>query len=95
MPKNTTNEFKNLIDAYDITSANALDLRNPPLYFVQSGAVGNGKFSVLGGKGGRYWSSTVSGNTQAYHLMFGNKPLNPAFPYNYRYNGFSVRCLAE
>ena len=46
------------------------------------------------GSGGRYWSSTANGSNNAYRLSFFSDTFSPASS-NYKYNGFSVRCIAD
>ena len=56
---------------------------------VNSGSLGNvGSF-------GLYWSRTVysSGSQSAYGLGFVSSSAGPAY-FNYRYLGFSIRCVA-
>ncbi|MBQ1387664.1 hypothetical protein IIY68_02665 [Candidatus Saccharibacteria bacterium] len=93
LPKKTASEFQNLINAYSITSANALNLRNSPLYFVRSGRVYGGSLNNTA-PDGYYRSSTVSDISSAYSLGFDAGYLNPARNYD-RYLGQSIRCLAE
>ena len=51
---------------------------------------------LLGGidVNGYYWSSAVNNTTNAYGLFFGNSDFRPFYS-NYKYDGFSVRCLAR
>ena len=51
---------------------------------------GNGSF-VNGGSNGYYWSSSPNG-TGGYSLSFNSSYVNPS-RYDYRANGFSVRCF--
>ena len=77
---------------YDgVTSFNKL--RSDPYYFVRSGYIYGGD---LNGPGvvGYYWSSTVSGSTNAYYLGFRGTGIYPALS-GYRYDGWSVRCVAR
>ena len=46
------------------------------------------------GSYGLYWSSTIGSAASAYILHFHSSGISPA-DYNGRYNGFSVRCVAD
>ena len=61
--------------------------------FVRSGDVGPGDFLYYAGYYGRYWSSVGRSSSGAYDLYFYSGNVNPSVS-NYRYNGFSVRCVA-
>ena len=74
-----------------VTSFNKL--RSNPYYFVRSGNI-NGSTLYNSGVYGRYWSSTVSGSTNAYDLDFNGTDIYPARNTS-RYVGRSVRCVAR
>ena len=88
--------FQALTNAYSISSntAGSTALVSAPLYFVRSGSVYSGSLRDAG-YGGRYWSSTAySSTSDAYDLSFASGGVNPSYD-DYRYYGFSVRCLAS
>ncbi|MBR3332299.1 hypothetical protein IKG28_01555, partial [Candidatus Saccharibacteria bacterium] len=64
-----------------------------PLFFVRGGYI---TIRTLGGAGygGNYWSSTVQSDTYARYLYFNSGGSNTQGN-NYRYFGFSLRCLAR
>ena len=64
---------------------------NAPLYLARSGNINSGSFNNAGGYG-YYWSSTVNNSEYARLLVFYSSNVNPE-NYNYRYYGFSVRCV--
>jgi hypothetical protein len=45
------------------------------------------------GNNGNYWSSSVSGASNAYNLNFNSNEVNPANGNDNRANGQSVRCV--
>ena len=71
----------------------SIRMRSSPLYFVRSGNISSGNLSDTGGVG-RYWSSTVHNGSDAYLLLFTGSAVWPANTH-YRYNGWSLRCLAR
>ena len=86
------NEFSKLASLYGNTSAK---MRAEPIWFVRSGMF-KGQINYSGADG-YYWSSTISGASNAYKLAFGG---NWIYPDNNSYNtgryfGYSVRCLAR
>ena len=92
----SSGEYQALMAAYNITSNTDSTTRitQSPLYFHPSGNVYSGS---LWGAGivGIYWSSTAHSSTSyAYYLFFNSGGVNPSY-YDYRYHGFSVRCLAS
>ncbi len=93
----STGSFGGLMNAYSITSSNVNDkIRQTPLYFIPAGYVDTDGLRFAGYEG-VYWSSTPASSTSyAYYLYFRSGILNPSNNGNrYRYNGFSVRCLAN
>ena len=60
---------------------------------MYGGLLNYGQLS-LAGSYGYYWSSTPNGSANAYLLNFDSSYVNPS-NYNYRYNGYSVRCVAK
>ena len=92
----SSGEYQALMAAYNITSNTDSTTRitQSPLYFHPSGAVNSGSLRYAGYYG-YYWSSTAGSSTNsAYYLTFGSGYVNPS-NFSYRYNGFSVRCLAS
>ncbi len=74
-----------------VTSFNKL--RSNPYYFVRSGDT-NGDALYNSGVLGGFWSSTVSGSSNAYYLGFNGTNIYPARNSN-RYLGWSIRCVAR
>ena len=61
--------------------------------FVRGGNVGPGYALDYAGDYGGYWSSVGRSSSYAYDLSFVSGLVYPSSG-NYRYNGFSVRCVA-
>lgn len=67
--------------------------RNYPNNFLYSGlfytssAYNRGSF-------GRYWSSTASNNSDSYFLYLSSSSVNPGTSSDYKFYGFSIRCVA-
>ena len=89
------NEFGNLNNIYNNGSTTSdAGLIASPLWFVRSGYVYNNTLNNYGVYG-YYWSSVVIGSYGAYVLDFGvDDYLDPQYD-DYRYYGFSVRCVAR
>ena len=88
--------FDGLTTAYGAgnNSAGSTIMRGSPMYFQYSGnAYSSGIYDV--GSRGYYWSSTPSGSTYAYRLYLYSSGANPSDDNYLRYNGYSVRCLAN
>ena len=68
-------------------------LRAYPNNFVYSGNV-NGGSVYLRGSYGSFWSSTASSSFYAYILHLVSSYVYPGTNYYYKYNGWSVRCVA-
>ena len=64
-----------------------------PLQFLRAGYCGGGTFH-LGGADGFYWSSTASAAASGYHLRYSTSGTYPQRS-TAKYNGFSVRCVAQ
>ena len=81
-------EFQALYNNYNSSSA----LRSNPVNLALSGLV----YSSSRGQGsyGRYWSSTVRSNYEAYHLSLNLSDVTPT-DFSEKYDGFSVRCIAD
>ena len=90
---NPTNDFNNLLIAYNITNSQALNLLLTPIWWALSGDVSNG---AIGGQNGRarYWSSTIYNNAGAYRPSIMRNTLLIS-DYGWRGYGFSIRCLAR
>ena len=69
------------------------NVRTNPLYWVRSGYVYSGSRYDLGSIG-YYWSSAVNSSSSARYAGFYSSNIYPRSN-NYRYVGFSVRCVAE
>lgn len=90
----STGEFKALYDAYGITNnaAGSTSLQQN-LGFSLAGLFGSGAPYDQGARG-FYWSSTWGSASNMYSLGFGTSYVNPAGS-NYRYYGFSIRCVLQ
>lgn len=89
--------FSNLLSQYDLTSSTASGNNNiatSPLYFVRSGYVRPGGSLRIAGGGGYYWSGRANSSNFAYALRFDSSSVYPSNG-NFRYLGFSVRCVAN
>lgn len=107
LPKNSANEFANLLVEYNVISDisstqyanNGLNvIRSSPLYFIRSGDVRDGKISSSAKTQGLYRSSTSSGAYLAYSLHIQTTVVHPARNNLYaigRGSGQSLRCLAR
>ncbi|MBQ3353127.1 BspA family leucine-rich repeat surface protein, partial [Candidatus Saccharibacteria bacterium] len=69
-------------------------IRSYPNNFLYSGYVGSGSVYNRGSYG-YYWSSSANGSYNAYSLYFNSTGVGPGTNYNGKYNGLSVRCIAE
>ena len=87
----STDEFTALKTAYPNTEDKGFVYS--PLFFVRGGAI-NSRTLYLAGYYGYYWSSTVQSDTYARYLYFNSGGSNTQGN-NYRYFGFSLRCLAR
>ena len=65
---------------------------NTPYYLLRGGVLDTSSLRNAGSYG-YYWSSTPNGSSYAYILNFGSGYIY-ASGSNYRYSGFSVRCVA-
>ena len=84
-------EFKTLYNNYNSSSA----LRSNPVNLILSGGVGVLRSSRHSqGSDGLYWSSTVGSDDNAYNLHLYTSGVNSTSS-RYKYNGFSVRCIAR
>ena len=95
---NTTNKsFGFMLSKYNLASSNTdHNINKTPLFFVPAGGVNSGSL-YDGAYRGRYWSSrayTEDATNYAYRLRFSTSGVNPSGS-NYRYVGFSVRCVAR
>ncbi len=81
-------QFANLLN-----NVSAADIVKAPYYFIYGGYVGSGELYAAGSDG-FYWSSTARDGSRAYYLYFNSSGVSPSFN-DYRYYGFSVRCLVQ
>ena len=107
LPKNSANEFANLLVEYNVISDisstqyanNGLNIiRSNPLYFIRSGDVRGSKVVSAAKTEGLYRSSTSSGAYLAYSLRIQTTVVYPALNSLYelgRNSGQSLRCLAR
>ena len=92
--------FAYLMNQYSITNnaTSTTAITRSPLYFVPYGYIHSGSLWDAG-HNGDYWSSTAdSSASHAYYLFFNSGNINTSggiLASNLRYNGFSVRCLAD
>ena len=104
LPNITNKEFGNLLVQYGIISTNTStsyienqssvnSMGATPLYFVRGGFVNGGSLS-LSGSYGFCWPSTFSDVSGAYSLRFDSSNVYPQY-YDYRRNGFFIRCVAR
>ena len=63
-------------------------------YFVRSGYVNPGDILGYAGNYGYYWSGQAYSSNGAYSLYFRSCYVDPSNGNGYRYNSFSVRCVA-
>ena len=84
----TTTEFQTLYSSYNSSAL----MRGEP-GFVLSGDVNDGSVNNQGSLG-FYWSSSVYNANLAYSLYLNASDVDPGH-YNYKYYGFSVRCVAR
>ena len=83
----SSGEFQTLYNNY-----NSFALMQGEPNFTLPGNVGNGSVYNQGSYG-YFWSSTVSDANYAYYLYLLSSGVRPANR-NYKYRGFSVRCVA-
>ena len=86
---NSTSDFQTLYNNYNSSSA----LRSAPMNLTFSGLAYSSSVYNQGSLG-YYWSSTVYSNDYAYLLYLNSSSVNPSNS-NYKYYGFSVRCVAR
>ena len=60
--------------------------------FVRGGYVNPGRYLNYAGNYGHYWSSVGLNRYDAYNLNFASGSVSPS-NFNYRYFGYSVRCV--
>ncbi len=72
------------------SASDSTKIRGAPYNFPYAGYVNSGSLNDVG-SGGHYWSSTAYGSNRAYDLYFSSNTVDT--DYNYRYFGFSVRCI--
>ncbi len=74
---------------------NKLDSNSKVIYnFKYTGYVVDGSLDY-GTTVGRWWSSTAGSADYAYRLNILSSNVYPGTDFNYRYNGFAVRCIAR
>ena len=77
-----------------VGNLNSTTITQSPYYFNPSGGVFSGSLRYAG-YFGIYWSSTAGSSTSnAYYLYFASGNVYPSYG-DYRYGGYSVRCLAR
>ena len=86
------NDFAYLRVQYSNSNSNTYMLYSP-LWFVRAGRVFSGSLNNSGDIG-YYWSSTVYDANLAYDLDISSSGFGPSST-NYRFVGFSVRCMAR
>ena len=93
---NVSGSFYNLLNQYNATSGTtgATTIVQLPLAFVRSGVIypGNGTAGNVGYYG-YWWARTAKSSTSAYDLGMNPSDVYSESNNNYRYHGFSLRCL--
>ena len=93
---NVSGSFYNLLNQYNATSgtSGATTIVQLPLAFVRSGVIypSNGTAGYVGNSG-LWWARTAKSSTLAYDLGMNPSNVNSESDNNYRYHGFSLRCL--
>ncbi len=84
----SSGEFQTLYNNYNSASS-MMGVPN----FTLSGSVDGGSV-YRQGSNGYYWSSTVNNANRAYYLYLVSSDVYPVV-YNFRSNGYSVRCVAR
>ena len=84
-------EFQSLYNQYN-TSANMRDATNGPGFVLSGYRLGSSTRDQ--DSYGYYWSSTALSSNDAYGLHLGRSYVVPAYN-NYKYRGFSARCVAK
>ena len=94
-----TGSFYNLLNQYGLTDdpvSGNNNITTSPLYFVRSGYVFPSSGRLLSaGYLGDYWSGRANSSNNAYELYFLSSYVVTPSSNNYRYLGFSVRCVAN
>ena len=78
---------------YSSLSSTVANIRKYPNNFLYSGSVSGSSVGIRGSDGG-YWSKSAGYSYYAHSLVFYSNIVNPS-NLNDKYNGFSVRCLAQ
>ena len=95
-----TNEFYALLSQYGLiyttaSGSRGSNIATSPLYFVRSGyAYPSGHYLYLAGSSGYYQSGRTASSNDANSMNFGSPNLYLAANIH-RYNGISVRCVAD
>ena len=87
------NDFESLNTAYGGITNSDQTLLSTPLFFVRAGYVWSSAL-LNAANYGNYWSSTVDSSGSARSLYFRSSNVGPS-GYNYRFGGFSARCVAR
>ena len=88
-------DFYNLLQQYGMLDYNDC-IALAPLYFVRSGDTSVDFHKIIGaGTSAYYWSSTAFDDYAAYYLLFTKDSVNSFATSGDRYEGYSVRCLAD
>ncbi len=92
LPSNA--EYSTLLSSAGIGSSSdgRFKIQNAPYDFPSAGLVANGSLKNVSSEG-HYWTSTASSSEYACDLRFGSDYVL-ASTRNYRYFGFSIRCIA-
>ncbi len=73
------------------SASDSTKIRGKPYNFPYAGIVDYGSLNGVG-SAGSYWSSTADGTDYAYVLYFSSSEVDTYD--GYRYDGYSVRCIA-
>lgn len=69
--------------------------RSFPNNFLYSGGAMHGSISYRGKGSGLYWASSTSTNTYTYNLNFDGSNVRPGTTHDYKFYGFTVRCISN
>ena len=92
LPSTLGISFENLINSYEITSSNVLNLRSLPIYLTRSGDVGSSSVNNPG-INGSYWTKTAFDGSRSNYFHFQKNSLDTSG--SLRYRGNSIRCIAK
>lgn len=97
LPNNNNDEWNALINAYGLGSLSVgnNDVALAPIYLVRAGYVDAGERLTNAGYYGRYWLAQTSGLTWSGHMFSFDDATASTGGTEQRYNGDTVRCVAN